>query len=146
MFTRPIHSLSWNFKPTKRNESAWERLQPEVPSDDRSLNEFFKLFFTQKLFEWKNFRDNELRQWRQFFFTSFSLFLLQLLYQKLMPNFKGKTKVMSSAVGEDVWSNFHVSGMFSIGSHHHQVAIMVLDDKLDCFGKLEKKFTWSKMV
>ena len=28
----------------------------------------------------------------------------------------------------------------SMGSHHHQVAILVLDDKLDCFGQLENFF------
>ena len=33
-----------------------------------------------------------------------------------------------------------------MGSHHHQVAILVPDDKLDCFGQLENFSAWSKMV
>ena len=31
-----------------------------------------------------------------------------------------------------------------MGSHHHQVAILVPDDKLDCFGPLE--ISWQKIV
>ena len=34
----------------------------------------------------------------------------------------------------------------AMGSHHHQVAILVPDDKLDCLGKLENFFAWSKMI
>ena len=33
-----------------------------------------------------------------------------------------------------------------MGSHHHQVAILVPDDKLDCLGQLKTFFDWSKMV
>ena len=33
-----------------------------------------------------------------------------------------------------------------MGSHHHQAAILVPDDKLDGFGHLENFFAWSKMV
>ena len=34
----------------------------------------------------------------------------------------------------------------AMGSHHHQVAILVLDDKMDCFGQLENFFVRSKIV
>ena len=34
----------------------------------------------------------------------------------------------------------------AMGSHHHQVAILVLDGKLDSFGQLENFLAWSKMV
>ena len=33
-----------------------------------------------------------------------------------------------------------------MGSHHRQVAILVQDDKLDCFGLLKIKFGSNKMV
>ena len=33
-----------------------------------------------------------------------------------------------------------------IGSHRHQVAILILDDKLGCFGRLENFFALLKMV
>ena len=33
-----------------------------------------------------------------------------------------------------------------MGSHYHQVAILVPDDKLDYFGQLENFFAWSKMI
>ena len=33
-----------------------------------------------------------------------------------------------------------------MGSHHRQVAVLVLDDKLDCFGVLRKKFGSEKTV
>ena len=33
-----------------------------------------------------------------------------------------------------------------MGSHHHQGAILVPDDKLECFGHLENIFAWSNMV
>ena len=33
-----------------------------------------------------------------------------------------------------------------MGSHHHQAAILVLDDKLDYFGQLANFFAWSKMI
>ena len=36
--------------------------------------------------------------------------------------------------------------MLRMGSHHHQVAILVLDDKLDCFDPLENFFSWCKKV
>ena len=32
-----------------------------------------------------------------------------------------------------------------MGNHHQQVAILVPDDKLDCYGQLEKFIAWSKM-
>ena len=33
----------------------------------------------------------------------------------------------------------------TMGSHHHQAAILVQDDKLDCFGQSENFFACSKM-
>ena len=42
----------------------------------------------------------------------------------------------------------HLQGtfQFSMGSHHHEAAILVPDDKLNCFGQLENFFAWSKVV
>ena len=37
-------------------------------------------------------------------------------------------------------------GQLSMGSHHHQVVILVPDDKPDCFGQLENFVAWPKMV
>ena len=33
-----------------------------------------------------------------------------------------------------------------MGSHHRQMAILVPDDRLDCFGILKKKLAFSKTV
>ena len=33
-----------------------------------------------------------------------------------------------------------------LGSHQRQVHILVLDDKLDCFGYRRKKFAWTRTV
>ena len=32
----------------------------------------------------------------------------------------------------------------TMGSHHHQAAILVQDEKLDCLGQLENFFAWPK--